>query len=98
MLYVCFLPTELDSGMPSQVFSCPQCPFSHREMVDLHQHIRKEHLTEEDSRSLDSGGVENSLLRLVKAFKGHTHLYDTSMRLHFDKEALETVGAKLLHI
>ncbi|XP_014008996.1 zinc finger protein 37 homolog isoform X2 [Salmo salar] len=52
---------ELDSGMPSQVFSCPQCPFSHREMVDLHQHIRKEHLTEEDSRSLDSGGVENSL-------------------------------------
>lgn len=36
--------------------------------------------------------------RLVKAVKEHTHLYDTSMRLHFDKEALETVGAKLLHI
>ncbi|XP_041709263.1 zinc finger protein 2 isoform X3 [Coregonus clupeaformis] len=52
---------ELASDMPSQVFSCPQCPFSHREMVDLHQHIRKEHLTEEDSRSLDSGGAENSL-------------------------------------
>ncbi|KAK6314657.1 hypothetical protein J4Q44_G00141860 [Coregonus suidteri] len=52
---------EPASDMPSQVFSCPQCPFSHREMVDLHQHIRKEHLTEEDSRSLDSGGAENSL-------------------------------------
>ncbi|KAK6291149.1 hypothetical protein J4Q44_G00384450 [Coregonus suidteri] len=38
---------ELASDMPSQVFSCPQCPFSHREMVDLHQHIRKEHLTED---------------------------------------------------
>nr|XP_046155182.1 zinc finger protein 2-like isoform X4 [Oncorhynchus gorbuscha] len=52
---------EPASDMHSQVFSCPQCPFSHREMVDLHQHIRKEHLTEEDSRSLDSGGAENSL-------------------------------------
>ncbi|XP_055761236.1 zinc finger protein 485-like [Salvelinus fontinalis] len=52
---------EPDSDMPSQVFSCPQCPFSHRREVNLQQHIRKEHLTEEDSRSLDSGGAENSL-------------------------------------
>lgn len=61
LLYVYFLPTELASDMPSQVFSCPQCPFSHREEVNLQQHIRKEHLTEEDSRSLDSGGAENLL-------------------------------------
>ncbi|XP_041709995.1 uncharacterized protein LOC121543933 [Coregonus clupeaformis] len=52
---------EPASDMPSQVFSCPQCPFSHRREVNLQQHIRKEHLTEEDSRSLDSGGAENSL-------------------------------------
>uniref|UniRef100_A0A8L0DRV8 C2H2-type domain-containing protein n=1 Tax=Oncorhynchus mykiss TaxID=8022 RepID=A0A8L0DRV8_ONCMY len=58
---MCFLLAELDSDMPSQVFSCPQCPFSHRREVNLQQHIRKEHLTEEDSRNLDSGGAENSL-------------------------------------
>ncbi|XP_029486437.2 zinc finger protein 551-like [Oncorhynchus nerka] len=52
---------EPDSDMSSQVFSCTLCPFSHRREVNLQQHIRKEHLTEEDSRNLDSGGAENSL-------------------------------------
>ncbi|XP_036378765.1 zinc finger protein 2 homolog isoform X1 [Megalops cyprinoides] len=54
--------TGQTAGVVSQVFACSQCPFTHMEEVNLHQHIEKVH-PEEYSRILGSGGngAENPL-------------------------------------
>ncbi|KAG7487268.1 hypothetical protein MATL_G00021370 [Megalops atlanticus] len=54
--------TGQTAEVASQVFACSQCPFTHMEEVNLHQHIEKVH-PEEYSRILGSGGngAENPL-------------------------------------
>ncbi|XP_036378772.1 zinc finger protein 879-like [Megalops cyprinoides] len=54
--------TGQTAEVASWVFACSQCPFTHMEEVNLHQHIEKVH-PEEYSRILGSGGngAENPL-------------------------------------